>query len=210
MYIILSLLFVGLLLIINELWWSRHKTHEELPRKLIHIIVGSFVAFWPFYISWNWIRIISLAFLLGVVLSKGLNIFASIHEVERFSVGEICFALAVGGLTFITKTDWIYTAALLQMSIADGLAAIVGVRFGRNNQYKVLGATKSFVGSAAFFISSIFILIVASGLAKAHLSFLTIVLTALIAMVVEVVAVYGLDNLFLPLVVVFILNQHLF
>jgi phytol kinase len=170
--------------------------------------VGSFVAFWPLYMSWNWIRIISLAFLLTVVISKGLNIFASIHEVERFSVGEICFALAVGGITFLTKTDWIYSVALLQMSVADGLAAIVGVRYGKSTKYKIFGSTKSLVGSATFFGTSLLILFIASLLVKTDLSLILILLTTLVATLVENFAVYGLDNAFIPLVVTLILTVH--
>lgn len=207
MYILLSVLFVALLLLANEYHWRNKTTHAELSRKVVHIIVGSFVAFWPLYMSWNWIRLISLAFLLGVVVSKSLNIFVSIHGVERFSIGEICFALAVGGMTFLTKTDWIYTAALLQMSIADGLAAIIGVRFGKSTSYKVFGATKSLIGSATFLTVSLLILFSASFIAKTNLNPSLIIIVALIASLVENLAVYGLDNLFIPLATVLILTH---
>jgi dolichol kinase len=208
MYVFLSVLLVALLLLANEHHWRNKTVHAELPRKVVHIMVGSFIAFWPLYISWNWIRLISLAFILGVIISKSLNIFASIHEVERFSIGEICFALAVGGMTFFTKTDWIYAVALLQMSIADGLAAIVGVHLGKSTRYKIFGATKSLVGSAAFLITSLLILFIASLIIKTNVSFLLIILTALAATIVENLAVYGLDNLFIPLTVILILNHY--
>ncbi len=207
MYIILSVLIVGLVLFANEHHWRNKASQSELSRKIIHIFVGSFVAFWPLYISWDWIRIISLAFLLVVLISKGLNIFASIHEIERFSVGEVCFALAVGGITFITKNDWIYAVALLQMSLADGLAAIFGVRFGKSTMYKVFGAAKSLVGSATFLITSLLILIIVSSLVNLGLSVVLILLTALAATAVENFSVYGLDNLLIPIAVTLILSH---
>jgi len=207
MYIFLSVLIVGLVLLANEHHWRHKTTQSELSRKIIHILVGSFVAFWPLYISWDWIRLISLAFLLVVLISKGLNIFASIHEIERFSVGEVCFALAVGGITFITKSNWIYTVALLQMSLADGLAAIFGVRFGKSTMYKIFGSAKSLVGTTTFLITSLLILIIISSLVNLELSIVLILLTALTATAVENFSVYGLDNLFIPIAVTLILTH---
>ena len=207
MYILLSLLVVALLLIVNEIWWRNKNTHAENPRKIIHIIVGSFIAFWPLYMSWNWIRLISLALLLGIIMSKVLNIFTSIHDVERFTLGEFFFAAAIGGLTFVTKTDWIYTASLLQMSLSDGLAAIIGVHFGQRNSYKVFGSTKSLAGSAAFFITSLAILFIAREIVMVQISDGFIVLISLAATIVENLAVYGLDNLLLPLVTAIMLSH---
>ncbi len=208
MYALLSLAAIFLLLIVNELWWrKRVSRHNEHSRKLIHILVGTFVAFWPYYLSWNEIRYISLAFLIGVGLSKLLNIFTSIHEVERFTVGEICFAIAVGLTTFITKTDWIYTAAILQMSIADGLAAIVGLRFGKTNSYHVFGAKKSVAGTATYVAAALVIMTSLRYVAGSQLSFLFIISVALVDAFIENIAVYGLDNLFLPLVTAIILSR---
>ncbi len=208
MYALLSLAAIFLLLIINELLWrQRAGGHNEHHRKLIHILVGTFVAFWPYYLSWNDIRYISLAFLIGVGLSKILNIFSSIHEVERFTIGEICFALAVGLTTFITKTDWIYTAAILQMSIADGLAAIIGLRFGQTNSYRVFGAKKSVAGTATYVVVSLAIMTGLRYVSSSQLSAWFVVSVALVDAFIENIAVYGLDNLFLPLVTAIILSR---
>lgn len=207
MYLLLSLAAVALLLVVNEMWWRRKASHSEHHRKLVHMLVGTFVAFWPYYLNWTEIRLVSLAFLVGVALSKVLNIFASIHEVERFSLGEICFALSVGALTFITHQDWIYTASLLQMSLADGMAAIVGLHWGQNNSYKVFGSKKSLAGSLAFLIVSLAILITAKYLSGSNLALWLIPVAALIATGVENIAIYGLDDLLLPLVTAIILTR---
>ena len=207
MYILLSLALIAAILIANELFWRKKDPHKEHQRKTIHILVGSFAAFFPLYMSWKDIRLISLAFLVVVVLSKTLNIFPSIQQVERFSLGEICFALAIGGLTYITSSDWIYIASILQMSLADGLAAIAGVNFGKSNSYKLFGVTKSVVGSLTCFTVSLAILVATALIANVHLSIWTLLFASLIATAVENIAVYGLDNLFLPLVVAVILSH---
>lgn len=207
MYLLLSMAAVGVLLLGNEFWWRHKASHGEHHRKLVHMLVGTFVAFWPFYLSWTDIRIISLAFLLGVALSKGLNIFASIHEVERFSVGEICFALSVGVLTFITHTDWIYAASILLMSLADGAAAIVGLHFGRNNSYKVFGYKKSLAGTGTFFIVSLAILFAAKFMSGSSIALWVIPVASIIATGVENITIYGFDDLFLPVVTAVILTR---
>src|SRR6476646_2873629 len=121
MAVLLTLLIVALLLVVNEVWWRKHKTHSELSRKFIHITVGSFVAFWPYFLSWDTIRLLSVAFLVGVALSKYFGIFKAIHSVTRPTWGEMYFALAVGLVTLVTDSPAIYSVALLQMSLADGL-----------------------------------------------------------------------------------------
>ena len=207
MYVLISLALIGVLLIANEMLWRKKETHKEHQRKIVHILVGSFAAFFPLYMTWTDIRLISLAFLLVVALSKAFNIFGAIHKVERFSLGEVCFALAVGSLTFITNSDWIYTASLLQMSLADGLAAVVGVNLGKSNSYKVFGAVKSVAGTLTCFVVSLLILVIASAVAQAHISFLVLLFASVIAAVVENIGLYGLDNIFLPLAVAFILTR---
>jgi len=208
MYIFLSVAIVGILLVVNELWWKRSKNKSELSRKVIHILVGSFVAFWPLYISWDWIRLISLAFLIGVLLSKSLHIFTSIHEVDRVSHGEIFFAIAVGLVTFVTRSDWLFTIALLQMSLADGLAAIFGIRYGKKNRIKLFGSYKSVVGSSVFLISSLVIIFTIDSVA--HLSFPIgiMILTSCAVTIVEIVGAYGTDNVLVPLVTTLLLMNH--
>lgn len=207
LYAILSLFAIALILVANESVWRRKSGHKEHYRKTVHMLVGVLVSLWPYYLTWNEIRLISLAFLAVVAVSKLLNIFASIHEVERFSIGEISFALAVGLITYVTKTNWIYTAALLQMSLADGVAAIVGVHYGHKNSYKVFGAKKSIAGTLAFFVTSIAILLIIDYLAKANLSLILMLGVSLLVTMVENVAVYGLDNLLIPLVTALILTK---
>ena len=206
-YITISLLVIAIVLVINELWWRNKASHAEHHRKFVHITVGTFVAFWPYYLSWTEIRLLSLVLLVAIAASKTLKIFASIHAVDRATVGEICFALAVGGLTFVTRSDWIYTASLLQMSLADGLAAIVGIHFRRNNGYKVLGAQKSVAGTLSFFIISLSILIIARLVSGTVFELWLVLVTSLAATLSESIASYGLDNLLLPMVSAFMLTR---
>lgn len=200
--LILTILAVFAVLVGNELWWRSKTTHGELGRKFVHITVGSFVAFWPFFLSWRQIVGMSAAFLLVVSISKYLHVFQAIHSVQRPTWGELFFALSVGAVTFVTHNKWVYAAALLQMSLADGLAAVVGVRYGNPQRYRVFGHTKSVAGSLCFFLVSLGILVAfGAHWSGQSLSFGYSATISAGATILENLAVIGLDNLAVPLLV---------
>ncbi len=201
MSLILTIAFVFALLVGSELWWRARKPHDEFSRKFIHIVVGSIAAFWPFYLLWGQIVFLSAAFIVVVGVSRYFNLFKAIHAVERPTWGEIFFALAVGVLAFITHEPWIYAAALLHMSLADGLAAVVGVTWGKRTRYMVFRHPKSLEGSATFFVVSLAILSGYSALSGTPLQPSTILGLAAATTLIENLGVAGLDNLFVPLVI---------
>ena len=199
---VLSVAVVFVLLIVSEIWWRRRQPHGEFGRKFVHITVGSFVAFWPYWLSPNDIKLLSLAFLVTVAISRYLHVFRVIHSVQRPTWGEFWFALVVGLLAFMHGHPHIYTAALLEMSLADGLAAVIGTRYGNSRRYTVFGSPKTVVGTLTFFVVSCLILgryaAVTAGLPPA---LVVLPPVALVATVLENVGVRGLDNLLVPLFV---------
>lgn len=207
MYLLLSVLAVFIVLCISELGWRRHWLNNEVGRKFVHITVGSFVAFWPFFLSWNEIRLLSVAFLLVVIISDRLKIFRAINSVQRPTYGEIFFAISVGLLTFITHSKGIYAAAILQMSLADGFAAIVGTRYGRENKYFVFSHAKSVVGTLTFAVVSLAILTGYGIFAVAGLPIAHILIGTAVGTLAENLASFGLDNLVVPLFIGLLLAQ---
>jgi phytol kinase len=201
MKILLVILVVFALLAIGELWWRKQKLHTEFTRKFVHITVGSFVAFWPFFLSWNEIRFLSIAFLVVVGISKYLRLFRAIHTVQRPTMGELFFALSVGIVTLITQDKWIYMAALLQMSLADGFAAVVGTRYGQRFRYIVFGHPKSILGTFTFFVTSTVILLLYSVKSGMNLGNRFMLDLAVSASAIENIGVAGLDNLLVPILV---------
>lgn len=200
MTLILTVIGIFAVLVASECWWRTRHPHSEFSRKFIHIVVGSQAAFWPFYLSWNVIVLLGVAFIVVVSISKYFKIFQAIHAVERPTWGEVCFALAVGLLAWIAHQPWIYAVGLLHMSLADGLAAIVGVHYGTSTRYHVFGHTKSLAGSAAFLIVSLGLLSFYSWHVHALAPDLLIGL-AIAATALENLGRQGLDNLFVPLLV---------
>lgn len=206
MLALLAVLGVFLILVFAE-YLSRYRgVHSELTRKLVHVLVGMFVAFWPFFLSWRQIQMISVAFLVVVIISIWLNVFRSIHAVERNVVGELLFAMAIGILAFLSVNEWVFMAAVLHLSLADGMAAVVGLLWGDKNRYKMFGRVKSVAGSLAFFLTSMAIVAVYLIFSDASYSVAALLWLPLAATIAENVAVSGADNLVVPLLVALFLT----
>jgi phytol kinase len=206
MALIIAACIVFVILLASEVWWRVKHPRGEFSRKFIHITVGTFVAFWPFFLSWNEIRLLSVGFVVAVAVSKWFHIFRSIHSVQRPTWGEVYFALVVGLMTYVTHSKAIYAVSLLQMSLADGLAAIIGVHYGRRQQYHVWGHVKSVVGTMTFLVASV-ALLAGYSLHSHHLSSWYIAGLAGISTVAENVAIGGLDNLLVPLLIALVLEH---
>lgn len=206
MAIILTLAIIFFLLCINEIWWRTKKHHSEISRKSVHITIGIYASFWPFYLSFTDIKLLAIAGLFVLLLSKYFNVIKAIHNVNRSTWGEALSAISVGLLAFLTNNKWIYAASLLQMALADGLAAVIGVIYGKKNQYKLIGHTKSVAGSLTFFIASLVILIVFQ--LAGHLSngILYLSFTSLVATALENIGIKGIDNLAVPVAVLLMIR----
>ncbi len=204
-----AILVVFCLLAFAEYLARTTAIHTELTRKFVHMSVGTFVAFWPFFLSWGVIETISLLFLFVVLLSIRLDLFRSIHAVKRNNTGEILFAMAIGGLALISSSKWIFMAAMLNLAIGDGMAAIIGTLYGDGNQYKVFKHTKSRAGSIAFFVCSELILVAYAAFGHGHIAFFDFIWMPLVATAAENLAVNGTDNVVVPVIVALLLSSSL-
>lgn len=197
--LLLTCIAVFVVLCAGEWGWRKGWLKNEIGRKFVHILVGTFVAFWPLFLSWNQIVLLSIAFIAVVSISKYDGVFKAVHSVQRPTWGEIFFALTVGLLAAVTHDGWIYMTALLHMSLADGLAAIAGLRYGKGNRYKILGHDKSLAGSLTFFVVSLFILF-GYTIGTGYSVVLPFVFgISIVATILENISLHGLDNLTVPL-----------
>jgi dolichol kinase len=194
LFILFSLAFIFILLVLSSFLWNKNYVRLEVARKSVHIVVGTFIAFWPFYMSFEIIQWLSLAMLVVVLASKYWSLFPSIHSVARNTWGEVL---------------WIFMAAVLHMSLADGLAAVVGTTFGKKNGYKILGQHKSLIGTFTFGIVSMGItsaVVVNSDIAVTDITLPLLLMLPVAASLAENLSPYGSDNLWVPLLVVYFLN----
>lgn len=203
--ILVVLIAVFVILLVAEYLFRIKHLPSEITRKLIHIGVGSFAAFWPFFLSWNQIELLAIFFFIGISISRILTIFGSIHIIERRTIGELLFAVSIGLAALITHDRLIYMAALLNLSLGDGLAAIFGSRYGKKHRYKVFNHTKSTTGTAIFWLCSMVILLIY--FVSSHFFSWPILLgLPLATCLIENIGVNGTDNLLVPIAVVLALR----
>jgi phytol kinase len=199
-----------LILLIAELLSERKLLRGEYLRKFVHITAGTFIAFWPWLISWRTIQFLSLIMILVMVTNKYIGFFNYHGKVRRPSYGDYFFAAAIFISATISHNKIFFALAILEVALADGLAAVAGIGLGKKWEYKVLGSKKTVVGTSVFWIASTMIL--TAGLLAAHDLFtfrdyyyLLLLLPPGLT-VLENIAVYGVDNLVIPVFLIIILR----
>lgn len=201
---------IFLILVVAEVLWRAKLLEAEHSRKLVHIVVGTFAATWAFYMQDQQILLLAGAMFLVVVISRLLGIFSSIHSVKRKTWGELFFPIGIALSALLTDSPWIFLAAILHVSLADGLAAVVGRRYVRTHGYKVLGQQKTLVGSLAFFNASLFIVIsIVLLVPELQLIPTVLLLVPALATAAENLGLYGSDDLLVPLIVTVLLTATL-
>ncbi|AUS99418.1 phosphatidate cytidylyltransferase [Nostoc sp. CENA543] len=176
----------------------------EILRKIVHIGAGHVIL-----IAW-WLNIpasigIGASVLASIVtlLSYILPILPGINSVGRQSLGTFFYAVSVGVLvaSFWSLQQQQYAAiGMMVMCWGDGLAALVGQRFGQH-KYKVLGTQKSWEGSLAmlvvsFLVCSLILLGVFGNIWQIWAVSLAVAFTATS---LEAFSFLGVDNLTVPL-----------
>lgn len=207
---VLALVGVGSVLLFAELLWhgARPKQAEQ-TRKLVHIVVGVYIAFWPKFLTLPQIQLLSLVLGVLVLVSKKFGIFRSIYSVKRATYGELLFPVGVLLAATFASSGWIYFAAILHLSLADGLAALIGTRYLKRFRYTIMGNTKTLIGTAVFYATSIGILagsMVGDPAAYGQSALYVLLMLPVIVTIVENVSPKGTDNILVPLVVVVVLN----
>jgi len=209
--VILSLLAVAAVLLVNEYLWRRKILHGELKRKFVHIVVTSFVAFWPWLMSWKAIQLLGIAMVLILLLNRQFKALHYLGNIRQRTYGEIFLALAVTTTALLTDNKVFFAIAILHVALADGFAAIIGTKFGGNWKYKIFNQTKTLIGTMTFWIISLCILgggllFVSGVIPFSHYQVLLILLPPILT-AIENIAVFGLDNLAIPVAVVIALQK---
>ncbi|MEB3174960.1 MAG: SEC59/DGK1/VTE5 family protein [Cyanobacteriota bacterium] len=197
-------LYLGILLGLAELL-NRLTNHPgELTRKLVHIGSGQVIllAWWLQIPGWVGFYAGLLAALVALT-SYFLPILPSLESVGRRSGGTFFYALSLGGLMgYFFSRDLPQFAALgiMVMAWGDGLAGVVGQRWGRH-PYLIWGQKKSWEGSVAMGGVSFLVawLILGAGAGFSPAVGLTALAVALAAPLLETLSWYGVDNLTVPL-----------
>lgn len=194
-----AIIFV--LLLVSEQLWNDKQIRGEYARKFVHVIAGTFIAFLPFWISYGWVALLALGFLAANLLNRFTKLFHAINTITRKSWGELLFGVGILFAALLRPNKWMFAGAILQVAIADGFAALIGTRYGKNT-YKLYGHTKSPIGTTTFYVASLlitFLTIHYGGGAVATHKLASLIVVPLTLAVVENLSGYGTDNVTLPM-----------
>lgn len=207
---ILAILGVFLVLVVSEILWRKKTISGEYARKFVHILAGVWVAFWPQLISFKWIMLISALAFMTLLLSRKFKIFHAVHDIRRLSIGELLYPLGVLVSAALASSAWIFTVAVLFVALADGMAALIGKKYGKDYGINFWGSKKTLAGSCAYLTFSYVSLLVGILLggvdALRAAPIIMLVWLPPMATLLEAFSPWGLDNLTTPLVVVLVLN----
>lgn len=176
----------------------------EVTRKIVHIGAGHVIVLAWWFMLPAWMGMAAAVVFAGVALvSYRLPILPGINSVGRRSWGTFFYAASIGvvmGWCWPQGYPYFGVLGILIMCWGDGLAALVGQRWGQHG-YKVWGETKSWEGSLTMAVASALVVVVVLGIVQGitWTLMMTAVGVAIAATLLEAVSKYGIDNLTVPL-----------
>ena len=195
--------YLGLLVVIADVLSRALPNDPELTRKIVHIGSGNVILLaWWLDISTQLIVSAAVIAAAIAIASYIVPILPSIESVGRKSFGTLFYAISMGVLAacFWSDTPQYAVIGILVMAWGDGMAAIIGQRFGKHI-YRIGNISKSWEGSLAMAISSLIvtasILLTIEG--NSWQIWLVSTAVAAIATILEAFSKLGIDNLTVPL-----------
>ncbi len=193
----------GLALLVRSRWPQQ----REWSRKVVHIGAGLVLPIaWGFDLS-PWIAVPAAGMVtLLALLNHRRRILPAIEDIDRPSYGTVGYGASI---TLLLLLGWPAQAAavcagVLVMAFGDGLAGLIGPIWP-SPSWMVLGQRRSLLGTGVMGAASLATLAAlaafcrSQGLAAPELGALALI--AAVAMLVEQLAIGGLDNLTVPLAV---------
>ena len=207
LYIIVA---VGIMLLVRKCF----TIPDELFRKALHfVLLGAYI---PLVFAFEaWWMAAAFATSLIIILFPALSIASKIPMFSTFIIerkkGEFLssMVLAVGMMAFSVTVCWglfadryLVLASIYAWGIGDGLAALVGKRFGKHKiKWKLADGKKSVEGSAAMFLCSlvaVFTVLMVRGGIGVLMCCAIALLAALVCTVAELCAKDGWDTVICP------------
>lgn len=206
--IVILLSAAGAMLVTLRLAQRHYRLAPELARKMFHVGGGLVGLTLPWlFDSIVPVLVLAVAITGGFVALRRVQRLRSgvgqvLHAVGRQSIGEFCFVASLVLLFWLARGDkLLFSIPLLILALADTFAALVGEQYGRL-LLRQPGAGKTYEGVVAFFLTAFFCIHVPVLLAARTGRLESLLVSAGVAVMVmmaEAAAWWGLDNLVIPL-----------
>lgn len=181
---------------------------KNLSRKVLHIVANSMVAISPYFFENYWVNLglfslvtIGSFFIIRTDKLRSFNIDDKNKGIFYFPFSYIILLTIVG-----YQYKYILMISYLILGFSDGLASIVGNKLGKR-KFTITKDKKSYVGSFVFFGCTFLIVYLLFKNIIFDLNYLIIgaLLIAYVLTAIEAASSYGLDNLFIPIISMFLL-----
>jgi len=209
-----TILLAGLFLALfafAELLYHKFNVKAELTRKTVHLGTGLLTLLFPLWLNNHWfVLALCSSFLLILLFSLQFNLLLSINGVNRKTRGSILFPIIVYGcfLVYNQYESLIYFyIPILILAICDPIAALVGKKF-QIGKYKILGHTKTLIGSAAFCVSAFVVTAISMSLLSQVIINEILLYSFIIALsttLAEAISQKGYDNFTIPVTAIVLL-----
>jgi len=195
-------IWLGLVFLASEIL-HRFNQDPELVRKVVHIGTGHvlLIAWWLHIPTWLCLAA-GVIFSAIALASHYTNILPMLNDVGRKTYGVFYYALSITVLVALLwdRHPQYAVIGIMVMSWGDGMAALIGKRFGKHT-FVNLGNKRSYEGSFAMFVTSLVVTLIILGMThgiRANDIFVAIPVAA-IAALLEAYSPGGTDNLSVPL-----------
>jgi dolichol kinase len=188
--------YIVILLIISEKVLVKY---PKFSRKFLHIMVGNVLFILPLFTSQFVITFLAAAPFIVLTFLMSPYSTIKLHGIISSSghgLGLVYYSISWTVLAFFFfNQPWIIAVGIAAMSYGDGMAALIGEKYGKH-KYNIFGDKKSFEGSIAMFL----VLITTLGVVLAYYhvsitSLLIIPVVAIVATIFEGITPKGLDNI---------------
>jgi dolichol kinase len=199
-------IYVIVLIVFTEKVFS--KKYPVQSRKFLHIMTGNIAFILPLFETREIMAFLAAGpFILFTFLMSPYSPIKSMRgktSEAGHGLGLVYYAITWTVLAYVFFDHReIIAMGILAMSYGDGLASLIGIKYGKR-KYTVFKDTKSYIGSIAMFLCTFLLLVIAVVFYAEPLT--TRAVTYLLCMagvatVVEGITPLGLDNLSVPFVV---------
>ena len=185
------------------------KNQGELSRKFIHIMVGNWVFISIFFTDVIAAIFVPAVFIIINALSRKYNLISSMGRQDD-SWGTVYYSISLCvtvAIRFATGWNMFPIIGILIMAYGDGLAALIGAKFGKRKPY-YFAPNKTLAGSVTVFVvatavTAITLLTVGEAEHILRVGIGMILLIALcngfLSVFIEAAGIKGSDNLTLPI-----------
>lgn len=202
--IVISLIFVFIIIGISTALTSKNILSGEGSRKFIHIGVSNWwIIAMMYFDNALYAAIVPALFIVINYISYKKQVFKAMErDGAKEDLGTVYYAVSLLVLSLITFrqafSPYIGALGILVMGYGDGLAAVIGSKYGKH-KIKLGNSIKSLEGSVTMFIASFVTIFTLLSLYNGYYKGPMSITLALVATLLELITPEGFDNITVPL-----------